>query len=287
MTSMKIQLKWISNQRIAWFCLISAFLLVGCKSSISTTTSTTAIMKTEEAFFSSMLDRSFRFNTLSTRMNLDFSSSQQEFSSRVQLKMICDDRIQFSIQPFLGFELFRIELSNDSIKVIDKMNKRYMADNYQQLRNEMDIEISFKNVQALLTNQLFIPGESRISNQHYRQFRITKKNNQQAEFLLKGKRGTLYSFLADGDELLLSTKIENEPQKQQLIWEYSQFQPVDNQPFPMKMTGRFSSDDELQGTATLTFSTPVINNPLTMDFNIPSGYNRVTLEQMIHSLLSK
>ena len=276
-----------SDGWIVLFGIIFACWLVGCKSSIGTTTSGAAITKSEGAFFTSLLERSFRFNTFSARMNLDFSNLEQEFSSRIQVKMICNDRIQLSLQPFLGIEMFRIELSNDSIKILDKMNKRYVTDNYHQLKNEMDIDITFQNVQALLTNQLFIPGENRISNQYYRHFRITKKSNQLAELQLKDRKGTCYTFLANGDENLLSTKIENEPQKLTLIWEYNQFQMVENQPFPMKMTARLTADTQLKGTTTLTFATPVIDNPLTMDFNIPSGYNRVRLEQIINSLLPK
>ena len=260
-----------------------AGLFVGCKSSIVTTTSSAAITKTDELFFASVLEQSIIFETFSARVNLDFSGAQQEFSSRVQVKMIRDDRIQLSILPFLGIEMLRIELSNDSIKILDRMNKRYVSDNYHPLKKEFDVDINFQNLQALLTNRMFIPGENSITARQYRQFRITKKSSHQAELQWKGKNGTFYTFLADGDDKLLATRIENDPQNL-LTWEYSNFQTINNQLFPTKMTARLTSGDQVQGTTTLTFSPPEINRPISLDFTVPSGYSRVRLEQLIQSL---
>ena len=258
------------------------YLLPGCKSPTSLTSSATEIMKTEEAFFASMLERSFRYDTFSARLNLEFSGMQQEFSSRVQMKMIHDDRMQFSVQPFPGIEMVRVEISNDSIKMLDRINRRFIADSYQHLKKEMGVDFNFQNLQALFTNQLFVPGINTISTRHFRQFRITK-NNLLAEFQLKDRSESIYTFTADGDEKLLSARIENENQK--LTWDYSQFQTVGGQLFPLKMTARLTADDRMQGTATLTFSTPEINRTVSMDFNIPSGYKRVSLEQMINSIV--
>jgi len=241
-------------------------------------------MKTEEAFFTAVLNHSFQFDTFSARLNLDFSGVQQEFSTRAQLKMIRDDRLQISIQlPLLGVEMFRIEISNDSIKMLDKMNKHYMADSYEQLKREMEMEIdfNFQNLQALFTNQLFVPGENFVSTQHFRLFRITK-SNQLVELQLKDKNELYYTFTADGDERILSTRIEQD--NQILTWHYSQFQTIENQAFPTKMTARISNFEQTQGTVTFTFSNPEINRPVSLDFNIPSGFNRVTLEQMVNTI---
>lgn len=283
---MYIQLKLNSNIWKIVCGVLFACLLVACKSPSGTTTSGAEIMKTEEAYFASVLEQTFHFNTLSARMKLDFSGMQNEFSSRVQLKMIYNDRMQLSIQPFLGIEMFRIEMTNDSIKIIDRMNKRYMVDNYENLKKEMNIEFNLQNLQALFTNQLFVPGENSISMKHYRRFRMTTNYNL-AEFKLKDKNGLFYTFTADGDEKLLSTVIENKRRNQMFTWDYNNFQPTDKQLFPMKMTARLLSENKTQGTATFTFSAPEINNPIKLDFSIPSGYSKVTLEQIINSLRKK
>ena len=261
-------------------------MLAGCKSPAGTTTTSAGIMKTEEAFFTSVVEHKFRFNTLSSRMKLEFSGRQQEFSSRVNLKMIYNDRIQLSIQPLLGIEVFRIEVTTDSVKILDRMNKRYMVDSYDNLKGETEIDFNFQNLQALFTNQVFVPGESEISSKHFRRFRMTKDDNS-AELKLKDRNGIFYTFTAGADEKLLSTNIEDPSNKQIITWNYTDFQTINKQQFPFKMTARLLEGDISQGTATLTFSSPEINSPLTTDFKIPSGYERVTSEQIIKLLRKK
>ena len=284
---MKLQMKLNSDIGRILCGVLFVCLLAACKSpaGIATSGSSAEIMKTEEAFFASVLERTFQFNTLSARMRLEFSGQDMEFSSRVHLKMIHNDRLQLSIQPLLGIEMFRIEITNDSIKVIDRMNKRYIADSHDELRRETDIDFNFRNLQALFTNQVFVPGESDISAKYYRRFRITKGNNS-AELKLKDKNGVSYTFTADSDEKLLSTYIGS-TNNSTLTWDYNDFQTINKQRFPMKMTACLSSGGNTQGTATLTFSSPEIDSPLKTDFNIPAGYSRVTLEQIIKSLTKK
>ena len=243
-------------------------------------------MKTEEAYFSSVLDHSFRFNTLSARMRLEFIGQQQEFSSRVQLKMIYNDRMQLSFLPILGIEVFRIEITDDSVKILDRMNKRYMVESYDNIKGKTDIDFNFRNLQALFTNQVFVPGESDISVKHFRHFRMTKDGNF-AKLKLRDKNGIFYTFTADANEILLSTNIENTSDNQLLTWDYNNFQSINRQQFPLKMTARLSGSNRMQGTAVLTFSTPEVNSPIKADFNIPSGYEKVTLDQIIKLLETK
>ena len=263
--------------------VLFVFLLAACKTPAGTATSSAGIMKTEEAFFASVLENSFRFKTLSARLKLEYSDDRQEFSSRVNLKMIYNKRLQLSIQPLLGIEAFRLEITPDSVKILDRINRRYMVDSYDNLKGETDIDFNFQNLQSLFTNQMFIPGESDISAKHHRRFRMTKDNNS-AKIKLKDKNGISYTFTADSNEKLLSTDIENASNNQTLTWEYQSFRIINKQQFPMKMTAFLSEGNSTRGKATLTFSTPEVDSPLKADFNIPSGYERVTSQQIIKLL---
>ena len=91
------------------------------------------------------------------------------------MKMVKDSAFQLSVQPFLGIEIFRIELSRDTIKVVDRMNKRYMIENYSNLQGQTPIEFNFYNLQALFTNHLFIPGEQGVSRKHYNRFKLNQE----------------------------------------------------------------------------------------------------------------
>jgi outer membrane biogenesis lipoprotein LolB len=259
-------------------------MLVGCKTSAGGVAGSGAeIRKSEVAFFTSVVDHSFRFNTLSARIKLDFKSPQKEMSARAQLKMIYDDRMQISIQPFLGIEVFRIELTRDSIKILDRMNKRYLAENYKKLKNKTLFDFNFHNLQALFTNNLFIPGESGVSSGQMRRFQITK-DQYTAQLKIKDAADLFYTFTADGEEKLCSTSIRDKAEKYSLTWDYSDFQEVGKQQFPFKMKAGLISDQQTQGSVSFSFFDAVIDNPLKTDFHIPAEYTRVTFSQILKLL---
>ena len=206
-------------------------------------------------------------------------------SSRVDMKMVKDSAFQLSVQPFLGIEIFRIELSRDTIKVVDRMNKRYMIENYSNLQGQTPIEFNFYNLQALFTNHLFIPGEQGVSRKHYNRFKLNQEGPV-AEIKTKDAMGLFYTFKADGEEKLLSTYVADPSDRYALQWDYADFRLVDGQPFPMRMDVQVMKDGTSQGGVTLHFSRMQTDVPVKMDFSIPAKYKRITLSQIIKSLSS-
>ena len=118
--------KWEKFRGLVVFAgIIMLLSLAGCKSSKKVGTVESSGTKAYNEFFASMQEQEFNFNTLSARLNVDLNLPDKNMSSRVDLKMIKDSVFQLSVQPFLGIEVFRIELSIDSIKVIDRINTHF------------------------------------------------------------------------------------------------------------------------------------------------------------------
>lgn len=235
-------------------------------------------LKAEEAFFDALRDQAFQYQTLSARVQFNLvMGSGKELSSRGQLKVEKDNSLQISIQPMLGIEMFRIELTPDSIKLVDRMNKRYLVEGYTALKEKSKIDFNFYNLQALFTNQLFLPGEAALPANAFKRFRW----EQTAEgYVLqtKDKMGLQYLFSADQDEKLFAAKITDN-NDYTLQWDYTSFRAVDHQHFPMKMNGILHAKNT-NNSITLNYSRVEVNTPLNMQFTIPSGYERVTLSQI-------
>jgi hypothetical protein len=263
--------------------ILISWLFTACKSTTGAASSGADIMKSEEAYFTSVLDRSFRFHMFSTRLKLEFNSPGKEISLKAQLKMIYDDRLQLSIQPLLGFEVFRIELTNDSVKILDRMNKCYTTESYEKIKGKSVIDFNFNNLQSLFANNLFLPGESGISPGQFRRFHMSK-NKDSAKLMIKDETGLMYIFTTDEDEKLLSTFIYDKSENHSLTWNYDDFRNVGKQRFPFRMEAEIIAEDKKRGAVTLTFSPPEINSPLKTDFNIPPGYKQVTFSQIIKLL---
>lgn len=281
---MRIQSKmtYISGNLLT-ACLLLLLLLAGCKSSQKTGTVEAGGTKAHNEFFASVQEQSFQFKTLSARLNVDLKMPGKELSSRVDLKMVKDSAFQLSVQPFLGIEVFRVELSIDSVKVVDRLNKRYVAESYAGLKGQTLIEFNFYNLQALFANHLFLPGEQAISPKQYNRFKL-KQEGPLAEAKVKDVMGLLYTFMADGEDKLLSTLISASSDQYALQWDYSDFRVTDKQLFPMLMDVRVLVKGASEGGAVLHFSRMQTNEPLNMEFAIPAKYNRITFAQILKGL---
>lgn len=78
--------------------------------------------------------------------------------------------------------------------------------------------------------------------------------------------GLLYTFMADGEEKILSTCISEPSDRYALQWDYADFRLADGQPFPMRMDVQVMKDGASQGGVTLHFSRMQTDVPVKMDF---------------------
>lgn len=268
------------------FCLLGFWLLLGsCRTTHDAPSGHTGALKSEEAFFYALHDQSLRYQTFSARLQFSLEmASGKELSSRGQLKIEKDSRLQLSIQPMLGIEMFRIELTPDSIKLLDRMNKRYIAEDYTKLEGEPEIDFNFYNLQALFTNQLFLPGETVLSDQDYKRYQWEQTKDG---YLLqtKDKGGLQYVFSTNREEKLYTTAI-TDTAGHSIQWDYTQFQAIGDLLFPMKINGSLSTRNDLKHAVTLHYSHIDINTPLDLKFTIPPGYERVNFSQLLKSFKS-
>lgn len=265
------------------FILLIILFLSGCKTSKKVGTVASGSAKAHDEFFEAMEEHSFQFNTMTARLNAELKTAKNNMSSRVDLKMVRDSAFQLSVQPFLGIEVFRAEFTVDSIKVVDRMNKRYVAERYADLKGQTPIEFNFYNLQALFTNHIFLPGKQEIDPKQYKRFKLNQEGST-AEIKVKDTMGLLYTFFADGEEKLLSTYITDPSEQYALQWDYSDFRVAEGQPFPMLMDVQVLANGSSQGGIAFRFSRIQTNVPVNLDFSIPAKYKRITFAQIIKSI---
>lgn len=267
-----------------WICLLLLLTLGGCKSSKKVGTVVSGAAKSQQVFFQAMEEQALHYQTLTARLGVDINLPNfQVNSTRVDLKMIKDSAFQLSVQPLLGIEVFRLELSRDSIKVLDRMNKRYLAENYESLRAQTPIAFNFYNLQALFTNRLFLPGEQIVSESQYSRFRLDQSGST-ALIQTKDPMGLRYMFEADGEEKLLATEITDAQGQYRLRWNYADFRMVEKQIFPQLMTVEAFKDGHAEGNIQWGFTRMRLDEPVKLDFVIPAKYTRITLEQLVRTL---
>ena len=261
-----------------YVCVVLNILPTGCRTVKELAGETDAALKAETEFFRTLDEQSLRYHTLSAKIQFEFTpASGKEVGSRAQLKLRRDDRLQISVQPFLGIEMFRLEVSRDSVKAIDRMNKRYFAESIADLKARKHLDFTFGNLQALLTNRLFLPGEQAVTLNDRGRFgweRIPAGYRLQTS----DATGIHYRFLADNEAKLRTTEI-TDADKHTLMWDYTNFRTVEGRLFPMDMLASLR-DHKLS----IRFNKVEINTPVDLKFIIPEGYERVTPEQILKAL---
>ncbi|MDR3269504.1 MAG: DUF4292 domain-containing protein [Tannerella sp.] len=265
-------------------CLLCCILLAGCRTSHAPATAEANLLEAEEAFFNTLRKQSFQYRTLTARIQFELSmASEKSFSSRANLKIRRNSRIQLSIQPLLGIEAFRVELSPDSILVIDRLNKRYLSEAFGQIKGDAKIDFNFYNLQALFTNQLFLPGEAELPENAFHRFRWKQTETGYA-LQTEDQTKLQYIFMADRQEKLYASRITDAAAHYALHWEYTDFRPAGEQLFPMKIHAGWFVDDASKGALALNYSRIEIDAPVEINSVIPPGYEPVNFSQILKML---
>lgn len=269
--------------RIVLLAMLLAATLSGCKSSKKAVATTVSEEKKScKELVETLVEGAFRYETLTARLNLSLELSGKEVSSRVDMKLVRDSALQLSVQPFLGVEMFRIELSTDSVKIIDRLNKRYLVEGYTHFLDQLQGP-NYSTFQSLFTNHFFLLGKTTVSPSDHRRFELTRTGSQ-AELTAKGPHGTQTIFGVEGETILRSAQITHEATSYALTWRYDDFQPVGEQVFPMFMRADVTKGKENLGGMTLRYARIRVNEPIRWDSSIPTKYTRVTMEEILRMI---
>jgi len=264
------------------------FLLLICGLAISITGCKTkkGIAATREIsdakeVFSVAVNNSLEYNTFSGKIKTTLRMGKMNVDISAQLKIIKDDRLMLSFQmPLLG-ELYRLGISNDSLILIDRMNKQFVLESIQDIQRNASFDFNVYNLQSLFTNQLFLSGKSRITEKDFPLFEI-EQSSKQAIIRTKEKHQQIdYSFTVDYSNHITNSTMDGNNGKTVLDWAYGNFSMLENkQLFPTQMNINLNH----KGTnfsMNFTFSKIDLDKDFEIDFGIPQKYTRVTLEQAL------
>lgn len=146
--------------------IISVVLLASCKTTRTATTTKQAALPQSsqvEQLVRQVQSAEPKFETASvSKMALKLNANGREINVSATCKIKKDSAIHLSVQPLFGIELFKAELTPDSMKVIDKMNNRYYVVDYNFFKKRFGVDVDFYSLQGLIFNQFFCVGQKTI-----------------------------------------------------------------------------------------------------------------------------
>jgi hypothetical protein len=214
-----------------------------------------------------------RFSTMNAaKCKFAITLREKTYSITSSVKIIKDSVIQLSIMPLLGIEMYRAVLRPDSIIIIDKNNHNYFVTDYGFFQKRFGVDISFKDVQALLSNQPLNPanevGNSELKTNDNGYEWVTSYKNLKAD----------YQFSKEYQ--LNKTTLEQTGSESQFNCSYSNFNTFDSVVFPTQCSIE-ALHNQRQTGFTFTIEKLTFNTPLNISSINFSDYNRVGLDQIL------
>lgn len=154
------------KQKIVMFSVFAVLVLSACKT-------THTIVKSEQPakptpnqvvqVIEKVKKTQPQFKTANiSKMSLALDLKERKLNVSATCKIKMDSAIFISIQPFLGIEMFKAELTTDSMRVFDKMNHRYYVVDYGFFNKHFGVNVDFYSLQSLFTAQFFCIGNKEI-----------------------------------------------------------------------------------------------------------------------------
>jgi len=156
------------KQRIAIIIVFAVLILSACKTtrtiSKSPTTATTTVQANPIGKVIEQVQKNEpQFKTANiSKMSMAFEMGERKINVSGTCKIKKDSALYISIQPFLGIEMFKTELTTDSMRVFDKMNHRYYVVDYDFFYKRFGVNVNFYSLQSLLSAQFFCIGKQDI-----------------------------------------------------------------------------------------------------------------------------
>lgn len=268
--------------RFLFLLLFAAILLTACRSRQQYIYSTTPVEdKTHNELFRDIISSEFSFRTFTAKLNMSLTAGKKSLSSRANIRIVKDDALQISIQPLFGVEMFRILINPDTVIFLDRMNKRYVREPVAALKERYPVGFDFYTMQSVFTNALFVSGKEQPEFPDYRKFSYTRTPDQCYFMTSKdAESGIDYSFTVNGNDRITFTHLMQPQKKQSLQWGYHNFIVQNDLIFPSKMNVTLSSSSR-KVNAELLFSDIVTNEPLQLTMNVPSGYTKTTVDEIL------
>ena len=206
------------------------------------------------------------FQTFSARIKVHYEGGDgkdYEFNAFIHMKK--DSLIWVSINAALGIEAFRLLITPDSVKILDKLKKVVRLRSVSFLQDEIHLPVDFKTVQdILLGNPIYLDTTNIL---------FYKKDPSGVSMLSVGDLFKNYLTL-NGDYTLRHCKLDDvDPFRARTCdLTYGDYEQKDNLRFSTYR--KISVAEKTKVDIELGYKQYKFNEPLSFSFNIPKNYKR-------------
>lgn len=229
--------------------------------------------------YKKMIENQIQFDYLSAKFNISYQENKTTTNLKGQIRIKNDSIIWLSVTPALGIEAVRVQLTNDSIKFINRLNKSYFSGEYSLIDSLINTTIDYSLLQSMLVgndltqydvNKFRSSIDGNLYKMTIRERRKIKDYIKQGEIDTRVLVQQIWLYHDNFRIARINVKEQGEDDNNKLKVFYSDYLEVDGQLFPAKIRIEITSTKSI--TVELDYNKVELNNPLRFPFKIPRKY---------------
>lgn len=277
-----IEVNRLNKILLALAIVFSVLLFNGCKSKRIVSSGNAELEnKTHTKVIDDVLNTEIQYNSIYSKGSISLNGSMK---LPAVYKLIKDSILQASVRiPFIGGEAMRMTITPDSIIIIDRRNKQYVAEDFRNSALAKSFDFNFYNLQALFTNKLFLPGKKNVAKSEYNKMDISAT---QTIYMLqtKDKNNMKYTFAVDASNHIISTLIYNGSKNITLEWTYSDFIEDVGRTYPTSIMAKADIAKKRLNLG-FVFDKLEIDKDFDIDNSVSSKYKKVSILELIETYI--
>lgn len=227
-------------------------------------------------------ENQFDFKWLSAKFSADMvlDGNNESFNGLMRVRK---DSVIWMIISKMGFEGARIMITKDSVKFLDKVNKKYFTGTHDTISKMLHTDLDFEIMQSMLV------GNSVEFYEEDEKLKAGKDKDSSQYILSTVRKRKLKRILKGHDvpkDLVQSIWMENKLWKITRIFMtdhntnrtfdafYNDFQKTDSALFPFHV--KFDIKAEREVMVEFDYSKVTLNKPQEFPFTVPESYERIT-----------
>lgn len=221
---------------------------------------------TEISALLSVEDRFEKFNSFQAKTKVEFfiQGNNQEVNS--QLRWIRDSVLWMNFS-LVGIEGARLLVTKDSFFLIDRINKKYMAEKISDMAKKYNLPLSFSNLQAIFLGYPVILSKEPITEDKKTEF----VHYTQQDSLWRGEY-----YTENSNQDFTKMHLVQKKGKNSLTTELADYRKVPKAgKFAFNRIIEFYSTQIGKARLNILFKEITVNTPKEIKFSIPSRYEKM------------
>jgi len=238
-----------------------------------------------ENVFSKMKDNQFDFRTVNIKFQAKVESEKNNMSFGGSMRIIKDRVIWLSMSAVVGIEAFRVIITPDSVKMINRLNKTYFTGDYQLINDLLKTPFDFDMIQALALGNDFSYYENNIFKivEDAQVYRITTPGRKKLKNYVANSTDMNKVLVQDLWISPLTWKIirqqikEISKENSKLMIDYSEFKALADQLLAHQVDITVEAEQKMK--VSVTYEKVTFDEEITVPFVIPESFEPMNTQK--------